>query len=66
MNLSQLKTWACGALLVAASAICAQAQGNEFNTPGNVLISDQYNNRVRFTSSMPFLRQLPAKFCGAN
>ena len=46
MNLSQLKTWACGALLVAASAICAQTQGNEFNTPGNVLISDQYNNRV--------------------
>jgi hypothetical protein len=46
MNLSRLKTWACGALLVAASALCAQAQGNHFNTPGNVLISDQYNNRV--------------------
>jgi len=46
MNLSQLKTWACAVSLVAASALSAQAQGNRFNTPGNILISDQYNNRV--------------------
>ncbi len=46
MNLSQLKTWACAASLIAASALSAQAQGNHFNTPGNILISDQYNNRL--------------------
>jgi hypothetical protein len=46
MNLSQLKTWACAASLVAAGALSAQAQGNHFNTPGNILISDQYNNRL--------------------
>jgi len=46
MNLSQLKIWACAASLVAASVLSANAQGNGFNTPGNVLISDQYNNRL--------------------
>ena len=46
MNLSQLKSWACAASLVAALALGAQAQGNHFNTRGNILISDQYNNRV--------------------
>jgi len=46
MYLSQLKTWACAASLVATSAVSALAQGNGFNTPGNILISDQYNNRV--------------------
>ncbi|MGO9087118.1 MAG: hypothetical protein ACLQBK_18010 [Candidatus Sulfotelmatobacter sp.] len=46
MNLFQLRTWACAALLVTAGAFSAQAQGNYFNTPGNILISDQYNNRV--------------------
>lgn len=46
MNLSRWKTWACTASLVAAGALSAQAQGNVFNTPGNVLISDQYNNRL--------------------
>ncbi len=46
MNLSQLKTGVCAALLVAACALSAQAQGNHFNTPGNILISDQYNNRL--------------------
>ena len=46
MNLSQLKIWAGAASLVLAGALCAQAQGNHFNTPGNVLISDQYNNRL--------------------
>jgi hypothetical protein len=46
MTSSQLKIWACTASLVAAGALSAQAQGNGFNTPGNVLISDQYNNRV--------------------
>jgi len=46
MSVSQLKRWACTAALVAASTLSAQAQGNGFNTPGNVLISDQYNNRL--------------------
>jgi len=46
MYFSQLKTWACATSLVAASALSALAQGNGFNTPGNILISDQYNNRV--------------------
>jgi len=46
MSLSHVKIWACAASLVAASALSAQAQGNGFNKPGNVLISDQYNNRV--------------------
>ncbi len=42
----QLKTWACAASLIAAGTLPAHAQGNGFNTPGNILISDQYNNRV--------------------
>ncbi len=46
MNLSHLKIWACAAALAAASALSLQAQGNGFNTPGNILISDQYNNRL--------------------
>jgi len=46
MTFSQLKIWVCAASLAAASALSAQAQGDDFNTPGNVLISDQYNNRV--------------------
>ncbi|HEY3972133.1 MAG TPA: PQQ-binding-like beta-propeller repeat protein [Candidatus Sulfotelmatobacter sp.] len=46
MNLSRLKIWACAASLIAASTLSAHAQGNGFNTPGNVLISDQYNNRL--------------------
>ena len=46
MNFCHWKTWAGAALLAVASAVCVQAQGNTFNTPGNVLISDQYNNRL--------------------
>jgi len=46
MRLSLLRTWTCAAFLFAAVTISAQAQGNAFNTPGNILISDQYNNRV--------------------
>jgi len=46
MTSSQFKRWAGAGLLVVASALAAQAQGNEFNTRGNLLISDQYNNRV--------------------
>jgi hypothetical protein len=46
MSLSQLKIWACAASLVVAFALCAQAQESDFNTPGNVLIADQFNNRV--------------------
>jgi len=32
--------------LLAASSLALWAQGNRFNTPGNILISDQFNNRV--------------------
>jgi hypothetical protein len=51
MHLSSLKictwkTWACAASFAAASILSVHAQGNKFNTPGNILISDQYNNRV--------------------
>jgi PQQ-like domain len=46
MNLSRLQTFACVCFFAAASALQLYAQGNTFNTPGNVLISDQYNNRV--------------------
>src|SRR5258708_14140037 len=45
MKLSlQLKIGAC-ALFVVCS-VSAFAQGNDFNTRGNILISDQFNNRV--------------------
>lgn len=46
MKLSNLKLWAFTASLITVSAVSAAAQGNHFNTPGNVLISDQYNNRL--------------------
>lgn len=46
MNLSRIRIWACAGSLVLAGALSVQAQGNHFNTPGNILISDQYNNRV--------------------
>jgi len=46
MSLSPLKNFTCAAVLVAAAVLSAQAQGNGFNTPGNILISDQYNNRL--------------------
>jgi urease accessory protein UreE len=36
----------CIATLIAAGGALAQGQGNQFNTPGNILISDQFNNRV--------------------
>ncbi len=45
MTSSQLKIWICAATLATACALSAHAQGG-FNTPGNILISDQYNNRV--------------------
>src|SRR5271166_3699955 len=43
---SQIKILAASALLVVASTLTAHAQGNHFNTRGNILISDQYNNRL--------------------
>lgn len=46
MHRSNFRIWACALSLVASSAISASAQGNTFNTPGNILISDQYNNRL--------------------
>ncbi len=46
MNFCNLRIWACAVALVAAISYPAHAQGNHFNTPGNILISDQYNNRL--------------------
>jgi hypothetical protein len=58
MSLSKtgVKTGICAALFAAASVLFANAQGHEFNRsgfnrpefnrPGNVLIADQFNNRV--------------------
>ena len=48
MKLSaQFRSWACrGFLLAFACSLSAFAQGNHFNTRGNILISDQFNNRV--------------------
>jgi len=46
MNFGQIKVWSCAAALVLACALSSHAQGNRFNTPGNILISDQYNNRL--------------------
>jgi hypothetical protein len=34
------------AALLVASSTFVQAQGNHFNTPGNILMADQFNNRV--------------------
>ena len=47
MELSaRTKSWACMGFLVFASCLSLFAQGDDFNTPGNILISDQFNNRV--------------------
>ena len=47
MELSaRTKSWACIGFLVFASSLSLFAQGDHFNTPGNILISDQFNNRV--------------------
>jgi hypothetical protein len=43
---SQVRGGFCTALLIAAGGLLAQGQGNQFNTPGNILISDQFNNRI--------------------
>ena len=46
----KVSLWLKGALWVAwvlvFGGLAAQAQGNQFNTNGNILISDQFNNRV--------------------
>jgi outer membrane protein assembly factor BamB len=46
MNSYRLQTFACACLFIAASVLQLHAQGNTFNAPGNILISDQYNNRL--------------------
>ena len=46
MHFSQFARLACAASVLAASALSLHAQGNDFNTRGNILIADQYNNRV--------------------
>jgi hypothetical protein len=45
MSFSQVRSWAFAALLLAFT-VCAAAQEGEFNHPGNILIADQFNNRV--------------------
>jgi hypothetical protein len=40
------KSWACVGFLVFASSLSLFAQGDHFNTRGNILIADQFNNRV--------------------
>ncbi|HLV86516.1 MAG TPA: hypothetical protein VKV39_06025 [Candidatus Sulfotelmatobacter sp.] len=46
MNLSLWKRLAGTALLIAGCAGLVAAQSEDFNRRGNILISDQYNNRV--------------------
>src|ERR1700736_7029312 len=47
MELSaRTKSWACIGFLAFASSLSLFAQGDHFNTRGNVLIADQFNNRV--------------------
>ena len=46
MTLSSWERCVGAALLVLGCAGLVFAQGNEFNTRGNILISDQYNNRL--------------------
>src|ERR1700693_5584909 len=44
MELSaRMKSWACIGILVFASSLSLFAQGNDFNTRGNILNSDQFN-----------------------
>ena len=43
---SFIPQWMWTAALVLLLSISAIAQGNTFNTPGNILISDQFNNRI--------------------
>lgn len=42
----QLHLYSAIALLLVASSPLSLAQGNKFNTNGNILIADQFNNRV--------------------
>src|SRR6202171_813466 len=47
MELSaRTKSWACIGFLAFASSLSLFAQGDHFNTRGNILIADQFNNRV--------------------
>jgi outer membrane protein assembly factor BamB len=41
-----IQTWMCASALVLAACSFAWAQGDAYNTPGNILISDQFNNRI--------------------
>ena len=43
---SRRKSWACIGFLVFVSSLSLFAQGDNFNTRGNILIADQFNNRV--------------------
>ena len=43
---AHLALWAALTAVLLAFSVSATAQGEQFNTPGNVYISDQFNNRV--------------------
>jgi hypothetical protein len=43
---ARIKLWSCLASLLLVCCLPSFSQGNHFNTPGNILISDQFNNRV--------------------
>jgi PQQ-like domain len=43
---AQVRRCLCLGTLVAVCGLAASAQGNHFNTLGNILISDQFNNRI--------------------
>lgn len=45
-HLISIRKLACVACVLFAYSLPGQAQGNEFNTKGNILIADQFNNRV--------------------
>jgi outer membrane protein assembly factor BamB len=40
------QNWAGVAAIITACVLAANAQGNHFNTPGNIVIADQFNNRI--------------------
>jgi hypothetical protein len=44
--LTEIKTWVAVLFVVAACGLSAYAQEKKSNKPGNILISDQFNNRV--------------------
>jgi outer membrane protein assembly factor BamB len=44
--LAKIRKWTLVTSVLFASCVFVEGQGNTFNTPGNILIIDQFNNRV--------------------